>query len=158
MNSIIDIKFPNNVNSDVYVYKDGKMILLMKRKFLFGSKVIAEIYENNKMVVKSSNFMCNLKIIDQNLENKIEIKRSNIFITKFQIAGNKIEIKENLLYFINTKMSKIYWNSKNVGQVKIKKILDFNGINLEINLNQNLKGKEFEIIISFLLTTLHLNI
>ncbi len=158
MSSNISIKLTNNVNSEVYVYKDGKIILTMKRKFLFGSKIKAEIYENDKLLIKFSDFMLNLKIIEQNLANIIKIKNHNLFFSEFEIGEDKILIKSNLLYFLNKRMSKIYLNSKIVAKVNLKKIFDSNGINLEIDFTENQSQKEFEIIVSVLLTSLHLNI
>ena len=158
MPSTLTIQLPNNVNSEVYVYKENELIVTMKRRFLLGSKIKAEIYQNDTLLVKCSSFLFTLKIEEQNLTNEINIKSHNLFFSEFDMGDDNIVVKSNLLYFLNKKWATISLNSKNVAKVKLKKILDSKGITLELNCFEDQQDKEFEILLSVLLTILHLNI
>ncbi|HEX8269985.1 MAG TPA: hypothetical protein VF581_08835 [Flavobacterium sp.] len=158
MYSEILIKFPSDGTSEVFVFKEEMLLFSMKRKFHAGSKITAEIYQNEKLLVKVWNFAFMLKITEQHLDNKILIKNNNLLFSKILIGNNEVIVRENPLYFVNRHISTILCNSKVVGKVRIKKILDWDGITLVVSMADATAGIESDIILAYLLTCLNLNI
>lgn len=111
---------------DIFIYDNGKLLLLVKRKVSLDSKVTCEYFLDNKYFLKTISYKAifwRLKIENINSDFKImEIKNEGFkfFKSKYRIQNNVVTIKDNPFYFINKKMSKIYFNDFLIANVILK--------------------------------------
>lgn len=156
----VKLSFPNNSDSAVYVYRDGIAIYQMERDFLFGSEKIARIFQQDKFLLKVSDFFLNIKIHEQSLEPRITLKSNTLFSANFRAAQDNIRVTQyHLIWLIDKrKYVKILWNSEKIGTVCIDKILDPNGLHFTMHLDTDDEHKINYSILCFLMTQLTTNI
>ncbi|MCE3074183.1 hypothetical protein [Chryseobacterium gwangjuense] len=121
---MIEIVIPNFGN--INIYKDKALLLLVKRDVDLKGKVTCEYYYENELFLKTISYKAlfwKLKI--ENLPEKYDIKEIRnkgfeLFKSEFKIKNNIVKIKDNPFYFLNKKMSRIFFNNLQVANVTLK--------------------------------------
>lgn len=157
---VVVIKFPSDGTSRVSVYKENEIRLIVDRKFIFGSKIMGDFYKQGRKIATVKSLFFGLRIYFQDFEKKITVRNNNLFFSTFIVDNDKIKITNNLIYFLYPKFfSKIYWNNQLVANVSIKKLLDIDGITLEVKFKEQYDDDvQYYSIILYLMTSLNLNI
>lgn len=159
ISSVYKISFPTNGSSRIIVYNKENEFLSVERKFYFGSKIVGEFFQQERKIAIVSTLAFSIKIIFQEFTHTLKVCSNNLFYSIFKINNEEIRIVQNPLYFIFPKFySKIYWKDELVGIVSMEKILDFNGITLNVRFSTNNYEIQYYSIISFLITCLNTNI
>ncbi|MFT3794814.1 hypothetical protein [Flavobacterium sp.] len=133
----------------------------MERRFLIGSKKTGKIYTGDELLAEVSDFLLSIKIRHQALDTTIKIISSSLFQTRFSIDGGSIvKIKDNPFYFVNKKyFSKMYWDNNLVATVSLDKVLDPDGVSLEVAFSGDIEEKHQRcLMVCYLATALNVNI
>lgn len=153
------LEFPTDGTSEIRVIFNQSLGVKVERKFLFGGNKKADFYENGIKIVSVSSSIFRLKIEYQNLKETINCLRDNLFFTKFSVGDSEVKVVDNPLYIFYPKLfSIIYWNGKKVGVVQIKKMLNLDGIVLEIEFSTKEEHIQYYALITYLVTCISLNI
>ncbi|TXF77672.1 hypothetical protein [Chryseobacterium sp.] len=157
-----EIEFENFGN--IFIRKNQKEVLLVKRTTNFYGKVLAEYFVNGNLILKTESIKSifwKLKIIQVNDNFQIkEIGNYNLFKTKFNCNNAEIEINDNPFYLINKKYSTIKFSKSRIGVVKMKNRI---GVNKRLNLLLTLDfsiddtDKEFDSLLCYAITCNLLN-
>lgn len=121
---MIEIVIPNF--GDISIYRDKILILLVKRSVDLKGKVTCEYYYNNELFLKTVSYKAlfwKLKI--DNLTQSFNIKeiRNNgfeFFKSEYEINNNIVKVKDNPLYFLNKRMSTLFFNNSKIATVTLK--------------------------------------
>ncbi|MCP2038894.1 hypothetical protein [Chryseobacterium sp. HSC-36S06] len=149
---------------DIVIRKNLMEILIVKRKTDLYGKVVSEYYTENNLIFKTisiKSIFWKLKIEEINAQFRVkEIGKYNFFKSKFICNNKEIEIIDNPFYFVNKIYSKIKFNNKTVGIVKMKNVI---GANKKGNLSLNLdfikfdQNAEFDCLLCYAITCNLLN-
>jgi|GEM_PF-6215993 len=157
----VRVHFPNNEDSTVFVYKQDQLFLTMKRKFHIGSKKTGKIYSNDELIFEVSDFLLGLKIKHQSIGANVKVLGRGFYNSVFSINNaDLLKIKDNIFYIFYKKyFSKIYWNSILIANVSLCKILDPDGVSLEVIFVDDVdEEKQFVSLVCYLASALNLNI
>lgn len=137
---MIYIKIPLDEEESITIHKNEELLYQInrKRKYYLGFKITGEFFDKEKKIAVVTNSFQLVKILFQDLENKIQVMSSRwLFYSKFKVGNNEVKIVDNPLYFIYPKFySKIYWDNRFIANVSLQKV-GFESITLKIDFKAN---------------------
>jgi len=153
----MEVKIINK--GDIFICDNKELIYKMVRRTPIPFKTIGEIFQNEKKIAEVIFSVFYIKIIYQNFLYNVKIINQKFFMVEFNVDGNVIRITHNpFFYFNKKKFSKIYFNSELTTIVSMKKILDIEGYNLELNFLKEDKLIKDVSIICFIIYCIELNL
>jgi hypothetical protein len=159
---MIYIKIPISNIGSVLVYENDKLLFRINRYFSFGFKVTGEVFEKDKKIAVVTNSFLSIKVLFQDIESNIKVLSSYFpFYSKFKVGNNEIKIIDNPLYFISPKIySKILWNDKLIANVSLKRLIDMEGIELQVKLISEdcSRDAKYYVILIYLMTCININV
>jgi hypothetical protein len=155
---MIVVKIPSDGTSRISVYENDNLFCYINRKkYLFTG--LSEFYINQEKIAIVKSLLFSIKIKFQNFEFKISKNRDFPFYINFSVNNNKIIIIDNPFFLILPWYSSmIYWNNNLVAIVKLKKVLDIEGITFLIDFKTDNEEVKYYTTITYLMTCLHTNI
>lgn len=153
-----NINIPTDGTSRINVFENDELLYHVERKkYLFTGK--NDFFINNEKVATIKTYIISLKIKFQRFDKKISNCIFIPFVSFCQIDKDKIIIIDNPLFIIFPwYYSLIFFNNKLVAKVKIKSLLDIEGVNLVMNFKTDDKEIKFYSTMTYLMTCLHTNI
>lgn len=159
---MIYIKVPISNIGCISVYENDELLLSINRNYYFGFKVTGEFFDKEKKIAVVTNSFLSIKILFQDLKNKIQVLSSHwFFYSKFKVGKNEVKIVDNPFYFIYPKFySKIFWDGEFIADVGLKRLIDKEGTVLKIKfISENCSREvKYYSILTYLMTCININI
>jgi len=107
----------------ITVYRDGNIWFLLKKELKFFDRVLSECYEGDTLILKIESHQMlpiETEILFQNLKRTLKIDKTfSLRHCIYFVDNDVVKITDNPFYIFNGKVSKIYYNDKLIGRVKI---------------------------------------